>query len=165
MDISTSRLNRTIEEVTATAQRTYGELANALQRFASDPASFSALHTLKLALDQACMYLSSAGNDREIYQQLEFIVLAGSMESMTFLWAFESDIHTICEYVRKANPSGGSVSRADVDIYSQTLHRYAGVLQSSLNRSMQYVNLYLELTILVTKTPQSVSALKVNWYY
>jgi hypothetical protein len=147
MDDSTSRLSRTIEEVIETARRTYGELANASQRFASDPASLSALHTLNLALDQAYLHLSSAGNDMEIRQQLDNLVLAGSMESMTFLWALESDIYNICEYLQKANSSGGSVSRADVDIYSQTLHRYAGVLQAALNRSMQYVNLYLEPAI------------------
>jgi hypothetical protein len=129
----------TVEDVIKTADTTFNEYQHASQKFASDANALMLLPVLSLQLVHVQSLLESIVDDEEVLERLESIIVGEPTKRHSFLSGLNVDLQAICTYLQNVNPSGGSLKKADLDIYSQALKRYGEVLKIVRKRNAQYV--------------------------
>jgi hypothetical protein len=118
----------TVDRVLATAQATSEEYRNASRHFPSDTSVLSVLLILT-RVEERLEGIADSGN-QDVLDRLNEITIGDQDRQIPFLQALDTDMQTICASLETATQTGRPLSKADAEVYAQSLDRYGRLLRT-----------------------------------
>jgi hypothetical protein len=126
-------------EVLETTRKTLGQYEAASQTSGLDAHALKRLLTLSTPLQsvQGLLETITDDDDEAVLHRLDDIVVGDLALQVTLLKSLDTDMRTIYLSLQSAVQSGTPLTKADVDVYAESLKRYGQILKTARKRNME----------------------------
>jgi hypothetical protein len=119
----------TVDQVLVTTQATVERYTNVSQHFSSDRSALSMLEIPLTRVEERLESIADSGN-QDVLDRLDVITVGDRSRQIPFLQALDTDMQTICCSLETAIQTGRPLSKADAEVYAQSLDRYGRLLRT-----------------------------------